>query len=180
MKSESMERHFKVLEQQRREYLPKFEIMTVDQLWQRALENKWSAGESVYHLYLLLRIFRRFAKVVIPIVKPYALMMRNRPLENEINDIYAAYQNTKGKKMKAPLMLNPPVKVRHSMNFEQLNILLNEETQKMVKLVENIEEGVAGHIKFFDPVAKHPNLIQGIQLLAVHEMHHFRIMNKYF
>lgn len=179
MKSESMQRHFNVLEQQRREFLPKFEFMSIDQLWQRPLPNKWSAGESMYHLYLLLRLFRRLAKVVIPTVKPYARIMRHKQFQREINDIYAEYKNTKGKKMNAPWVLNPPTKIRHSMNGEQLNILLNEETQKMVKLVENIEEGVAGHITFFDPIAKHPNLIQGVQLLAIHEMHHFKIMKKY-
>lgn len=46
----------------------------------------------------------------------------------------------------------------------------------MQELVKNIEEDIAGHIVFPDPIAHYPNLIQSIQLLAIHEKHHFIIM----
>lgn len=62
------------------------------------------------------------------------------------------------------------------MNVTQLEELLTRETNEIKKLVQNIEENVAGHIVFLDPIAHYPNLIQSIQLLAIHEKHHFMIM----
>lgn len=62
------------------------------------------------------------------------------------------------------------------MNVTELEKLLTRETDEIKKLVQNIEENIAGHIVFLDPVAHYPNLIQSIQLLAIHERHHFMIM----
>lgn len=62
------------------------------------------------------------------------------------------------------------------MNVTQLEQLLTRETDEIKKLVQNIEENIAGHIVFLDPIAHYPNLIQSIQLLAIHEKHHFMIM----
>lgn len=62
------------------------------------------------------------------------------------------------------------------MDFNELNKLLIKETSKLKNKVEEIDEDIAGHIIFLDPVARHPNLIQAIQLLAIHEAHHFRII----
>jgi hypothetical protein len=58
-----------------------------------------------------------------------------------------------------------------------LNQLLVKETLKISTMVANIEEDIAGHIVFLDPVANNPNLIQAIQLLAIHEAHHIRIIH---
>lgn len=57
-------------------------------------------------------------------------------------------------------------------------MILNTETLTLQKLVKDIEEDIAGHIRFPDPVAHYPNLIQAIQLLAIHEQQHFNIMEK--
>lgn len=62
------------------------------------------------------------------------------------------------------------------MNAKELEQLLLNETNELQALVKNIEEDIAGHIVFFDPIAHYPNLIQAIQLLAIHEKHHFIIM----
>lgn len=62
------------------------------------------------------------------------------------------------------------------MNVTELEELLARETDEIKKLVQNIEENIAGHIVFLDPIAHYPNLIQSIQLLAIHEKHHFMIM----
>lgn len=62
------------------------------------------------------------------------------------------------------------------MSAIELEKLLSRETDEIKKLVQNIEENIAGHIVFLDPIAHYPNLIQSIQLLAIHEKHHFMIM----
>ncbi len=50
--------------------------------------------------------------------------------------------------MKAPWILIPSKKVYQSMNVTQLEELLTRETNEIKKLVQNIEENVAGHIVF--------------------------------
>lgn len=78
--------------------------------------------------------------------------------------------------MKAPWILVPSKKIGYSMDRKELEQLLLNETNEMKVLVKNIEENIAGHIVFFDPIANYPNLIQAIQLLAIHEKHHFIII----
>lgn len=78
--------------------------------------------------------------------------------------------------MRAPAILVPPKKIRFVLNSDEIEQLLITETSAMKELVKDIEENIAGHIVFPDPLAHYPNLIQSIQLLAIHEKHHFRIM----
>lgn len=78
--------------------------------------------------------------------------------------------------MRALGILVPPSKIRFTLDSDEIEHLLVNETSAMQKLVKNMEEDIAGHIVFPDPIAHYPNLIQSIQLLAIHEKHHFRMM----
>ncbi|WP_010099256.1 DinB family protein [Ornithinibacillus scapharcae] len=176
MKSCSMNKHFKTLEMQRSRILPILESLSLDELWERPQENKWSIGETMYHLYLITRMLRVAAKITIPSTILIARMRKNKPFETEIHDIYKEYKEKKMKGMKAPFILDPPKSVYCKLNFKELNQLLYKETWTISKMVKDIDEEIAGHIVFIDPVAHHPNLIQAVQLLAIHEAHHFRIM----
>ncbi|TQR21402.1 DinB family protein [Psychrobacillus vulpis] len=178
MKSESIKKHFTTLEKQRESLFPTLKSLSMTKLWERPEENKWSIGESIYHLFLITKMLRVAAIITIPCTKFYAQMMRNKSFEHSINDIYKEYKEKHGKTMNAPFILNPSNKIYNSMDFTQLNQLLINETLKVSKIVDNIEEDIAGHIIFLDPVANFPNLIQAIQLLAIHEAHHFRIIQK--
>lgn len=176
MKSRSLNKHFKTLENQRNTILPKLEALPFDELWKRPQEDKWSVGETIYHLYLLAKTLRVAAKVTIPATILFARLRKNKPFETEIHDIYKEHKEKNKKGMKAPFILVPPKSIYRKWNFKGLNQLLYKETWTISKLVEGIEEEVAGHIIFIDPVAYHPNLIQAVQLLAIHETHHFRII----
>lgn len=66
------------------------------------------------------------------------------------------------------------------MDGKELERLLVNETNAIKVCVQNIEENIAGHIVFLDPIAKYPNLIQAIQLLAIHENHHFLIIENIY
>ncbi|MEO4053956.1 DinB family protein [Solibacillus sp. CAU 1738] len=178
MKSKSMKNHFITIEEQRKSLFPTLESLSMTKLWGKPEENKWSIGESVYHLFLITKMLRVAAIITIPCTKFYAQMMRNKSFEHSINDIYKDYKEKHGKNMKAPFILNPSKKIYKTMNFVQLNQLLVDETLKLSKIVENIDEDIAGHIIFLDPVANYPNLIQAIQLIAIHEAHHFRIIQR--
>lgn len=178
MKSESMRTHLITLKQQRDRLLPTLKSLSMAQLWERPEENKWSIGESIYHLFLITKMLRVAAIITIPCTKLYARMTRNKPFDRNINDIYEEYKEKHGKGMKAPFILNPPNKIYNTMDFNELNQLLINETLKVSKIVEDIDEDIAGHIIFLDPVANYPNLIQAIQLLAIHEAHHIRIIQR--
>ncbi|MFD0771176.1 DinB family protein [Bacillus sp. CGMCC 1.60114] len=176
MQSESIARHFNTLNQQRYCFFQKIQFISNDKLWEQK-EGKWSIGEHIYHLYLILRMVKiatRFSFVLIP----YAKMRRKKAFANQIHDIYAEYKEKHGRGMKAPFILVPPKKVLHTMDKEELKRLLLNETDKLRELVINIEEDIAGHIVFLDPMANYPNLIQAIQLLAIHEGHHYKIIER--
>ncbi|WP_442602253.1 DinB family protein [Paenibacillus sp. KN14-4R] len=175
MKSESITKHFYTLNQQRCKYLPKIQSLSQEELWHRNEDGKWSIGEHLYHLYLILRMLRRATRFSF-VLTPYAKLKRNKPFATEINDIYAEYKNKKGRGMRAPRMLVPPKRIRYSLDAKALEQLLLNETNAMEDLVQNMEEDIAGHIVFLDPLANYPNLIQSIQLLAIHENHHFTII----
>ncbi|WP_144559548.1 DinB family protein [Bacillus thuringiensis] len=175
MKSENIAKHFQTLHVQRNEFLPHLHSLSQEQLWYRSKNGKWSIGEHYYHLYLIARMLKVAIKFSFPLI-PYAKLRRNTPFETDIHDIYAEYKEKHGRGMKAPWILIPSKNVYHSMNVTELEELLARETDEIKKLVQNIEENIAGHIVFLDPIAHYPNLIQSIQLLAIHEKHHFMII----
>ena len=175
MKSENISKHFHTLHIQRNESLPQLHSLSQEQLWYRKEDKKWSIGEHFYHLYLIAKMLKVAIKFSFTLI-PYAKLRKNAPFATETHDIYAEYKEKHGKGMKAPWILIPSKKVYQSMNVTQLEELLTRETNEIKKLVQNIEENIAGHIVFLDPIAHYPNLIQSIQLLAIHEKHHFMIM----
>ncbi|MEH7458292.1 DinB family protein [Bacillus sp. JJ1127] len=175
MKSENIAKHFHTLHQQRSQFLPKIQSLSQEELWYRNEDGKWSIGEHFYHLYLIARMLKVAIKFSF-VLFPYAKMRRNAPFATEIHDIFAEFKEKKGRGMNAPFILVPPKKIYHSMNGEELERLLVNETNAIQAFVKNIEEDIAGHIVFLDPIAKYPNLIQAIQLLAIHEKHHFAII----
>lgn len=171
MKSESMSQHFHILSEQRDLFMPKIQSLSLEKLWYRKEEGKWSIGEHLYHLYLIIRMLKVATKCSYVLI-PYAKMRRKKPFPTEIHDIYIEFQEKKGRGMRAPFILVPPKRIRHAMDAQELIQLLLKETNEMRAAVEHIE----GHIVFLDPIAKYPNLIQSIQLLVIHERHHFRII----
>ncbi|MEH6940705.1 DinB family protein [Bacillus sp. JJ722] len=177
MKSKSISNHFLTINQQRNHFLPKIESLSQEKLWNRNEDGKWSIGEHIYHMYLILRMLKVATKFSF-ILTPYAKLRRNTPFPTEIHDIYAEYKEKKGKGMNAPWILVPQKNIRNSMEGRDLVKLLSKETNELKALVKGIDEDIAGHIVFFDPLAKYPNLIQAIQLLAIHEKHHFEIIEK--
>ena len=175
MKSESISKHFQTLTQQRSPFMLKIQSLPSEKLWHRKEDGKWSIGEHLYHLYLIIRMLKVATKFSLILI-PYAKIKRNTPYATEIHDIYAEFKEKKGRGMKAPWILVPPKRIRYSMDGIELEQLLLNETNEMEALVKNIEEDIAGQIVFLDPIAKYPNLIQAIQLLAIHEKHHFIII----
>lgn len=61
------------------------------------------------------------------------------------------------------------------MNVTQLEELLTRETNE-IKTRSKYRRKYCRAYRILDPIAHYPNLIQSIQLLAIHEKHHFMSM----
>lgn len=106
MKSESISKHFQTLTEQRNQFLIKIPYLSQEKLWNRNEEGKWSVGEHVYHLYLIMRMVRIATKWSFVLI-PYAKMKRNKPFGTEIHDIYTEFKEKKRKRDESSLDSNP-------------------------------------------------------------------------
>ncbi len=179
MQSSYMKNHFNGLYEQREEFsgvLKQFK----DKEWERPMPDKWSIGETYYHLYLMVKRFRQLNKVYVPLYKPIATIRRRAVYKTEIHDIYAEYKQKNNKPMKAPSILLPPKGIQHKVTFQQLTINMEKETQLLANCLADIPDDIAGQIRYPDPIAHYPNLIQSIDLIGIHESHHFRLCRKYY
>ncbi|MUK87903.1 DinB family protein [Ornithinibacillus sp. L9] len=178
-KKSYMQLYFEQLECQRNEFYYQI-VKRVENPWKRPLPDKWSVGETIFHLYLMIRLVKRFSVIYLPIVLPYAHLRKERPYKTEIHNIYEEYSKTKKRPMKAPFVLTPRDKLSTKYDFKNVQHLLNMETNKLKEKLANMEDHVAGQIRYPDPVANYPNIIQSIQLLAIHEQHHFDLTKRYY
>src|SRR5690625_2010808 len=130
MKSEYMKRYFQLIDQQRHVFY--YDVLEAElDPWARPLPNKWSVWETVYHLYLLARLVRRFSAVYLPLMLPYGALRKNRPYQTEIHHIYEDYTRVKNRPMPAPSVLVPPKNVGEQHTFKDIQRLLNFETVKL-------------------------------------------------
>src|SRR5690625_5002149 len=107
MRGEWMDFHFEKLNQQRKIFYSDMGI-AAKETFKKPNPEKWSVGETMYHLFLLARLLRRFSIFYIPLLFPIAYVRKNKPYETEIHDIYQAYREEKQKPMPAPFLLKPP------------------------------------------------------------------------
>ncbi|RKQ34737.1 DinB family protein [Oceanobacillus halophilus] len=179
MKSNEMETHFQMLILQRQAFYQDKDL-DFEQAWVRPLPEKWSIGETLYHLFLMVRLFRRFSNIYIPTMLPLAYARRRKPYQTETHNIYEEYNQKKKKPMNAPSLIVPPSELEKKWNITEIQWLLEYETEKIKTFIKCIGSDVAGHIYYPDPVAYYPNLVQCIHLLAIHEQHHFDLTKKYY
>lgn len=178
LKSKYIENYFNLVEKQR-EVFYQLVSQSKSELWERPLPDKWSVGETLYHLYLMVRLVRRFSTIYLPLAKPIANLRKNHHYQTSIHNIYVEYIQKKKRPMKAPYVLTPLKNLSHAYTLLEIQQLLVIETNKLKKLVAELEEPVAGLIRFPDPIACYPNIIQSIHLLAIHEQHHFSLTERY-
>ncbi|BAD66499.1 MULTISPECIES: DinB family protein [Shouchella] len=179
MKSSYMEKHFHTLYKQRHEMSMAMEPFKGEE-WKRPCEDKWSFGETFYHLFLMVKRFKQLNKLYLPLSKPIAAIRKNKPYETHSKDVYKQYHKKHHKPMKAPSMLIPPKEIQKNTSFAQLVTSLDAETKQLQNMVDQIKDEIAGHIRYPDPIADYPNLIQSIHLLGIHENHHFQLCKEYY
>ncbi|WP_394514324.1 DinB family protein [Priestia aryabhattai] len=179
MKSIYMKLYFEELYEQR--FIFSKKIVNYNNIfWVRPSENKWSLGETYYHLYLMVRRFRQLNKFYLPVSRRIASARKDIIYKTSSKNIYTEYTEKHRASMKAPFILVPPKKIRGSITFFDLKNKIEEETKQLENMVSHIEDNIAGHIRYLDPIAHNPNLIQSIHLLAIHEEHHFSLCTQYY
>lgn len=179
MKSKYLSLYFEAIFNQRENFYERIANYQA-LIWVRPHEEKWSLGETFYHLYLMVKRFRQLNKFYLLLAEPVASLRKNTPYATKIHDIYEEYQQKQKKTMIAPFVILPPKGVENKISFNQLVEELETETKVLEQMVSAIEDNVAGHIRYPDPIAHHPNLIQAVQLIGLHEQHHFRLCAKYY
>ena len=179
MESRYMKNHFTIIYEQREEFANELTKLK-NKEWERPKEDKWSFGETYYHLYLMVRLFRRLNKPYLPISKPIATIRRGKSYKFHSENIFTEYKEKHNKPMKAPFVLVPPKDIKEKISFKWLVNELDNETRQLEKMLSNISDNVAGHIRYPDPIAHYPNLIQCIDILGKHEKHHFILCKKYY
>lgn len=178
MKSKKIQSYFDLIEIQRDVFYQ--DIMNeIKDPWKRPQADKWSVGETIYHLMLLARLVRKFSSIYLPVMMPYGHLRKKRLYKTEIHNIYEAYNHVKKRPMRAPFLLVPPGILSQKYNFADVQELLRTETAQLKIKLSGIDEHVAGQIKYPDPIAHYPNIIQSVHLLAIHEQHHFTLVKKY-
>lgn len=173
-----IDQHFQTLEEERELFYQNM-VISAGEAWRRPRPEKWSVGETVYHLYLLARLLRIASAIYVPIALPVACLKRKKPYLPTMHDIYKSYHKEKNKPMPAPSVLVPPAGLKDKYNFSEIQNLLEVETERLKRQFTYLPDNIAGHIRFPDPVAGYPNVVQCVHLLGIHEKHHFDIVKNY-
>lgn len=136
----------------------------------RAVPDKWSVAESIYHCYLLLKLTRITSAYYLPVARFYMKIRRPR-IKRYIDDMENIYRK---KTMKAPFILKP--KMKREYTLVELRDLLEEETEKMKLCIESLAKEQCYWIRYPDPVPRYPNVVQVVKLLRIHEEHHYTVV----
>lgn len=163
-----MEKEFEELECIRNNYFstPEFN----GEIYRRKEIDKWSIGEVIYHCYLLLKLTRLSTELYLPAAKLVKKIGEFDPVsyDGSMHNIY------EGATMKAPRMLEPKMKKDYSKG--ELRLMLEAETSKLKRLVENLKDEEAYWIRYPDPVPGYPNIVQAVKLIKIHEAHHYEVL----
>lgn len=179
MRNNSITKHFEKIDRQRETF---YSLITKHNanFWTRPQPDKWSIGETYYHLLLMVKRFRQLNVIYLPLAKPFAHIWKNRCYQTGIHNIYEEYQQKHNKGMRAPSILLPPKGTEQLISINMLLEELDHETKQLETMLSGISEPIAGHIRYPDPIAHYPNLIQSIDLIGIHEQHHFHLCQKYY
>lgn len=160
---------FTELEEMRNEYFktPEFN----GDIHKRVVRNKWSIEEVLYHCYLLLKFTRQASEVYLPAGKIAMKLSSGKPKDynGNMNNIYEGPEP-----MPAPCILIP--KVNNDYSKGELRLMMEDETEKMKKLVGKLSKDEAYWITYPDPVPDYPNTVQTVKLLQIHEAHHYNVL----
>ena len=169
MRSETLAEHFARLREQR-QFLYREDLgIGPEALWSRPEPDRWSIGETLQHLTKMLRLFRRFSAAALLLGRPLATLREHRPFATRSQDIFA------GAALPAPFLVRPR-RPTGTPTLDAVLQALERETASLQSGLDREKEAVLGHTWLWDPFMGAQNLLQVVDLLAIHEEHHFRIL----
>lgn len=171
MSSTVVEEHFARLDAQRLPIRRAASGLSADALWAPPEAGRWSIGENLQHLTRMMRLFRRFSSIALLLERPIARMRRNRPFLTHARDMFS------GRSLRAPFPIRPQ-RPATALSSEAVMEALTKETELLENLLLSEDERILGHVWLWDPVMGSVNLVQVVDLLALHEEHHFEILRR--
>ncbi|CAM4333245.1 DinB family protein [Lacicoccus alkaliphilus] len=166
--NKEIEKTFDELEALRNQYFSTKEFN--GDIHKRAVPDKWSIGEVIYHCYLLVKFTRQFSQIYLPAARAAVKIggMKAEEHDDHMDNIYA------GPTMKAPKILEPDMGREYSKG--ELRLMLEEETEKLKVLVQDLTDTEAYTIRYPDPVPDYPNIVQAMKVGLIHEKHHYNVL----
>lgn len=171
MKSKIIEKYFLVIEQQRQTIFGLLDPLSPEELWQQPSAGRWSCGQWLEHLYRILRVQRLGIRIYIPLAFPFAYLLRKRPYAIQAQDLYSEQPSS----VPGPVFpgLNPKNRAEDPKPLKYLKDNLSRETSALRKSLD-MDENIAGHIRFWDGPYSWINLIQTVQIIGFHEANDFK------
>lgn len=165
-----LESMFEELEKVRNDY---FETESFNgDIFNRVEKDKWSIGESIYHVYLELKMLRRIMNFTRPLLQLYTKVRKPKVTEKrtELENFYEKRQ------VPAPFILSPKKRDKDYSKGE-LREMLENETEKYKDAVRNLDERVLFGLNFKTPFGD-MNVFQLIKIALIHERHHYEVVLK--
>jgi len=158
-----------LLDQQRETIFNEIGPMSDTLLWYRPAPKVWSIGEHLDHTRVINCFTRRLLYFYSPLLWPYARLMRSRPYQTAIDDVY----KRPGMPMWVGVFWPPRYKPSRPVSIRFLHDKLRKEHHAFRRFFENRDERILGHTVLADPVIGALNLIQWLRVQGFHDAHHY-------
>ncbi len=166
MRSSTLSRYGNNIQTQRQRLYVRIADLSAETIWRRPGDGHWSVGQNLEHVNKLLRLFRWLLTVYLPVAVPLARLLRRRPFSTLKEDIYQ--HDTQ-----RPPGVKPIDRSRRPIPYAELRQSLDDEMERVLKLLQDLDEDVAGNIYYWDWVTGRVNLHQCLLLDYYHERRHF-------
>lgn len=168
--NDAVKKYLDLMDWQRQQVFVQLADISVERLWQRPAQGEWSIGEILDHTRVLNRSFRRIFGFVWLVMMPIGYLLRNKPYETEIDDVYAR----PGFPMNVGWLWAPKHRPHKPVSLEQMEQETTIEHLKIRQWYECRDEKVLGHIKLYDPAIGWINLVQALRIGVYHDALHYR------
>jgi DinB superfamily len=176
MRSPTLSSYFEQIRAQRQELYGRIAPLAAATIWRRPGDGHWSVGQNLEHVNKLLRLFRWLWTIYFPLAVPIARLRRRRPFLIDKEDIYQ--HDTQ-----RPPGVKPKDRSNSPIPYEELRRSMDIELARVMRLLKDLDEDVAGNIYYWDWVTGAVNVQQCVLLDYYHERRHFgfahRLLDKW-
>ncbi len=179
MRSPTLHHGLALIESQRTPVLQRMTAVPLRTLWQSppaappgtsGASAGWSAGQWLEHLVRTLRLQRRGLALWVPLARPFATRVRHRPFARDLPDPFQLAQGAGKAPAPGPFAgTRVPDRSASPLPLAALAGRLAGETSALRRVLDDVEDDVAGHVKVWDGPSGWINLHQVVRNIAHHE-----------